>query len=142
MSQIINGANDELVSYNSKLVVFDDELFVFLPKDNFKEVQKILKQLGLVINGNETIYSISSDVSYNVKILSDAIAHRFNLTNDSNGNIKIEFKITADNGGYYYFGQRSPDFVEKIMREFIEFSIRGANDEEICKIFERKYRRK
>lgn len=142
LAHIIDGANGGLESYNSKLVVFNDELFVFLPKDNFKEVQKLLIQLGLRINGNETNYSMAVDVSYKVEVLPDAIKSVFKLTNDPNGNIKLEFKKTAENGSYYYFGQHSPTEVEKIMRQFIKFSMGGFYDEEICKLFERKYRRK
>lgn len=141
LSTIIEGTNGELSSQCAKLVIINEKLFVFLPKDNFKMVQETLKTVGFRINGNETINTIT-DVCYPVTILSDCIKHKFKLTNDVNGNVKVEFKKTAENGGYYYFGQMSPIEVEKVMLKFIDLSLEGFSDEEICKLFERKYRRK
>ena len=142
IASLINEANQHLVTYQSKLVIIGRDLYLYLPKNNFKEVQKSIKHLGLVINGNRTITSISNDVSYKVKILIRAVKPNFSLSNDTNGSIKLEFRKTAENKGYYYLGQHTHEEVEDIILLFIELNLIGFTDKEICKMFERKYKRK
>lgn len=142
IASLINEANQHLATYQSKLVIIGRGLYVYLPKNNFKEVQKYLEHLGLVINGNRTITSISNDVSYKVKILTRAVKPNFSLSNDTNGNIKLEFRKTAENKGYYYLGQHTHEEVEEIILLFIELNLIGFTDKEICIMFERKFKRK
>lgn len=141
IAHIIDVINGEIKNNNSKIVIFDDESFVFLPKDNFKDVQTKLNQYGFVINGNETINTIT-DECYKIKFLPKAISDKFKLTPDTNRNIKLEFKLVTENKSYYYLGQHNQDTVEKIMLLFIRYNLEGFYDEEICKLFERKFRKK
>ena len=141
IANIIDVINGEIQKSNSKIVIFDDEPFVFLPKDNFKDVQTKLKQVGFVINGNDPRNTIIGEC-YKIKILSNTINHKFKLSPDSNGNIKIEFKVADENGNYYYFGQHDANMLEKIMLLFIRYNLEGFYDVEICKLFERKFKKK